>query len=341
MKHRSKALGALLTAGLLVGANQQAQAADPVAGAGSSFAGKILNQWITDTQPSGVQVSYTATGSGDGKAKFADKAVDFGASDVAATKEEAAAMQAAHGEFVYIPVTGGGISAVYNVAEFADLKLSGPTLAKIFSGAITNWNDPAVTADNGQAGPDRPITVVYRKDLSGSSFTLTEYLTAAGEGNWKGGATEQFPGPAGGKAVEGGSAVAAEVTNTPGAISYTDHGGAISKQLDEVRVKNPAGEFKGPEEQAVQSALVEATTNPDGTVSANFTPKNAKSYPILAVTYMLAPTKVPAAKAETFKAFFDYGFGAGQDKAPGLGYARFPAKLLGFAKGQAAKITAG
>lgn len=343
MNHRSsrKALAALVLAGLLVTGGQHALAADPLAGAGSTFAGKILAQWIADTGPSGVQVTYTGTGSGDGRAKLAAGAVDFAASDVPAPQAEVDQLKAKYGDFVYVPIAAGGISAVYNVTEFADLKLSGPTLAKIYSGTIKNWSDAAITADNGTAGPDLPITVVFRSDKSGSSAVLTTYLDAAGEGNWKGGATEQFPGPAGGKGVEGGSAVASEVTNTRGAMGYTDHGGAISKQLDEVRVKNPAGEFKGPEVQAVQSALAEAKTNPDGTVTANYKPADPKSYPILAVTYMLAPTKVPAGKAETFKAFLDYGFGAGQDKAAGLGYVPFTAKLKAFAKAQAAKIAAG
>lgn len=338
MRRGMKALGALVLAGALVGSGQAAKAADPVAGAGSSFAGKIIAQWITDT---GRPVSYEATGSGDGRSKLAAGAVDFAASDSPAPQAQADELRAKYGDFVYVPVTAGGVAVMYNLPELPDLKLSGATLAKVFSGTITNWSDPAIALDNGAPGPDAPITVVFRSDKSGTSAVMTGYLDAAGEGNWPGGVTEQFPGPANGKGAEGSSGVAGAVEATAGSIGYADHAVAMSKSLAEVMVENAAGAANRPEPGAVSAALAEAQTHDDGTITVNFQPADAAAYPIVAVTFVLAPTKIDGGKAETLKGFLDYGLGAGQDKAPEVGYAPFPNNLREFAKGQAAKITAG
>src|SRR5581483_1204374 len=128
----------LVGASLLVGSTA-ALAGDPVAGAGSTFAQKMIVQWANDLAPKGVQVTYTGSGSGDGRAKLIAGEVDFAGSDGAAKPEEEEKLDAKYGGLVHIPVTSGGIAVVYNVAEFPDLKLTGPTLAKIFSGTITNW----------------------------------------------------------------------------------------------------------------------------------------------------------------------------------------------------------
>lgn len=116
----------------------------------------------------------------------------------------------------------------------------------------------------------------------------------------------------------------------------------MAKSLAEVKVKNPAGNNVAPEPDPVRAAIDEAKQNPDGTLTLSFTPKGQNAYPISTVSYVLAPTKLAAAKAETLKSFLNYGLSrAGQDKVLGLGYAPLSDTVLAFSKKQTDQITAG
>jgi phosphate transport system substrate-binding protein len=168
-----------VVAGVLLATVHSASAGDPVAGAGSTFAEKVIKQWAGDTAAQGIQVTYTGTGSGDGRTKLINGEVDLAASDVPAPTADADKLKAKYGGFVHAAATSAGIAVVYNVPELAGLKLSGPTVAKIFQGTITNWNDPGITLDNGTPGPDLPIKVIVRADKSGSSGVFS----GSGEGN--------------------------------------------------------------------------------------------------------------------------------------------------------------
>jgi phosphate transport system substrate-binding protein len=334
-------LPVLVTGTLLAGAHGAA-AGDPVTGAGSTFAEKVVKLWAGDVGAQGVQVTYTGTSSGDGRLKLINKEVDFAASDGAAPPADADRLRATYGGFVHVPILSGAISVVYSVAELPTLKLTAPTLAKIFSGTITNWNDPGIAADHGTAGPDRPIKVFVRADKSGSSGVFSGYLEAAGDRNWAGGTTENFPAPANGEGRTGGGALAQAVADTAGSIGYVDHGAAISKQLAEAQVKNPHGSWRGPETSAVRSAIDEAKQNPDGTLTLTYKPKGDNAYPISTVSYLLAPTKLPAAKYDTLKAFVGHALSRpGQDKITTIGYAPLSDTMLKFSSQQAAQISAG
>src|SRR5207237_4872945 len=109
---------------------------------------------------------------------------------------------------------------------------------------------------------------------------------------------------------------------TDGAIGYVDHGTAVSNKLSEVMVKNQAGQFRAPDPGAVMAAIDEATTNPDGTLRVTYTPSSPAAYPISTVSYVIAPGKLPAGKAQSLKAFLQYDLsGPGQGRAAPLGYA--------------------
>ncbi|MGH8992437.1 MAG: phosphate ABC transporter substrate-binding protein PstS [Acidimicrobiia bacterium] len=340
MKHRRFLL--VLVASLALVTAQNASAGDPVTGAGSTFAEKVINQWAGDVAPQGVSVTYTGTGSGDGRLELINGEVDFAASDLPAPTADADKLKARYGGFVHAVITSAGIAVVYNVPGLTELKLTGPTLAKIFSGTITNWNDPAIALDNGGPGPDQPIKVIVRADKSGSSGVFSGYLEAAGEGNWTGGTTENFPAPANGEGRQGGGALAQAVADTPGAVGYIDHGGAMAKSLAEVKVRNAAGANVGPDPEGVRQAIDEAKQNPDGTLTLTYKPKAAGAYPISTVSYVIAPNKMPAAKHETFKAFLTHGLSkGGQDSVLGLGYAPLSEALAAFSQQQADQIAAG
>jgi phosphate transport system substrate-binding protein len=311
-----------------------------VTGAGSTFVLNMMEQWKSDFKKSdNVTIAYTGVGSGAGRTQLIAGTVDFAGSDTAASADEATQLKAKYGDFVYLPETAGGISVIYKVAGFTGLKLSGPTLAKIFNGTITNWNDPAIATDNGTAGPNLPIQVFVRSDKSGTSGVFTDYLTKTGGGAWTVGSTQTFPTDHGQIGKSGSDGVANAVGAANGGIGYAEHSFAVERSLGEVAVKNGYGAFKTPTDPSVTAAIDDATTNADGTLTLNYLTSAAEAYPISTVSYFVVPTKLDTNKGDNLKAFLAYILSStGQGKAPALGYAPLPAKVLSLATAQAAKI---
>ena len=299
-----------------------------VTGAGATFPLNMIEQWKSDFNKStGVSIAYTGVGSGAGRTQLIAGTVDFAGSDVPAAATEVQQLKDKYGDFVYIPETSGGISVQYNVPGITGLKLSGATLAKIFSGKITTWNDPAIAADNGSAGPNLPIQVFVRSDKSGTSGVFTDYLSKVDAADWTAGSTQTFPTDKGQIGKAGSDGVANAVKAASGGIGYAEHSFAVERQLGEVQVKNGAGEFKGPDTANVTNAIDAATINPDGTLTLNYTTTNAGVYPISTVSYFLIPTKMDPAKGDNLIAFLNYALGDGQGKAAALGYAPLPDNL--------------
>ena len=296
-----------------------------VTGAGATFPLNMIEQWKSDfNKATGATIAYTGVGSGAGRTQLIAGTVDFAGSDVPAAAAEVDQLKAKYGDFAYIPETAGGISVQYNVPTLTGLKLSGATLAKIFSGAITMWNDPAIAGDNGAAGPNLPIQVFVRSDKSGTSGVFTDYLSKAAPNDWKAGATQTFPTDKGQIGKAGSDGVANAVKAAQGGIGYAEHSFAVERQLGEVQVKNGAGEFKAPDTGNVTTAIDAATINPDGTLTLNYTASTPGMYPISTVSYLLVPTKMDPAKGDNLIAFLNYALGDGQNKAAGLGYAPLP-----------------
>jgi phosphate transport system substrate-binding protein len=310
-----------------------------VAGAGATFPLNMIEQWKADfSKSTGATVAYTGVGSGAGRTQLIAGTVDFAASDVPASAAEVDQLKAKYGDFVYIPVTAGGISVQYNVPGLTNLKLSSSTLAKIFAGTIVSWDDPAIAADNGAAGPKTPIQVFVRSDKSGTSGVFTDYLGKAAPADWTKGKQETFPTDKGQIGKAGSDGVTNAVKAAAGGIGYAEHSFAVERQLGEVLVKNGAGEFKGPETGNVTAAIDAATVNPDGTLTLNYTTATAGVYPISTTSYAMVPTKLDAAKGENLIAFLNYALGDGQGKAAALGYAPLPEKIKNVAKAAVAKI---
>jgi phosphate transport system substrate-binding protein len=334
----------LLAAGVTLVATPAAQAVThpdtTVTGAGSTFVLNMFEQWKADFKNSNnVTISYTGVGSGAGRAQLIAGTVDFAGSDTAASADETNQLNSKYGSFVYLPETAGGISVIYKVAALPNLKLSAPTLAKIFNGTITNWNDPAIAADNGTAGPNLPIQVYVRSDKSGTSGVFTDYLSKAGGGAWTVGSTQTFPVDHGQIGKTGSDGVSNAVAAADGAIGYAEHSFAKERSLGEVAVKNGAGGFKTPVDANVTAAIDDATINADGTLTLNYLTTVAEAYPISTVSYLLVPSKLDANKGDNLKAFLAYILSStGQGKAPNLGYAPLSAKILSLATAQAAKI---
>ena len=340
---RRGSIAAGILAGLLLLGGNPALAAThkdtAVSGAGSTFVLNMVEQWKADFNKStGVSIAYTGVGSGAGRTQLIAGTVDFAGSDVAAAPAEAQQLKDKYGDVVYVPNIAGAISIQYNVPGLTGLKLTGATLAKIFSGKITTWNDPAIAADNGSAGPNLPIQVFVRSDKSGTSGVFTDYLTKVDAADWAAGSTQTFPTDKGQIGKAGSDGVANAVKAASGGIGYAEHSFAAERGLSEVLVKNGAGEFKGPDTGAVTQAIDAAGTNSDGTLALNYTTTNPGVYPISTTSYFIIPTKLDPNKADNLVAFLNYALGDGQGKAQALGYAPLPDKVRTAAVAALGKI---
>jgi phosphate transport system substrate-binding protein len=146
-----------------------------VSGAGSTLAAPIYQQWASTLSGQGATLNYNPVGSGTGVADLETATVDFAGSDPALKSSDKSKMK---GAVLQFPVAFGAITVSYNLSGVkSGLKLDGPTIAKIYSGQIKTWNDPAIKALNsGVSLPSSSITVVHRSDSSGTTAGFTTFL---------------------------------------------------------------------------------------------------------------------------------------------------------------------
>ena len=194
---------------------------------------------------SGVTINYAGGGSSKGKQDLADKLVDFAGTDSPVKPEDLGKFKGA--ELLYFPIAAAPISVVYNLDGVTGLKLSGDTIAKIFQGDVTTWNDPAIAAENaGVTLPDTKITIVHRSDGSGTTNNFAKFLVKAAEGTWKLDKGDTLTWPKNSVGAEKNTGVANAVSQTKGAIGYVDFADAKKGGLAMASVKNAAGEFVAP-----------------------------------------------------------------------------------------------
>ena len=162
----------------------QADTYAPISGAGSTWSQVAVDAWRADIRASGVVVNFAGTGSTDGRSQFIQGTVDFANTEIPFQNPPEPGQQAETPSraYAYLPIVAGGTSFMYNLTvggqRVRDLRLSAPTLAKIFTGAITRWSDPAIAADYGKALPDIPIIPVVRSDGAGASAQFTKYMAS-------------------------------------------------------------------------------------------------------------------------------------------------------------------
>jgi len=275
------------------------RAATTLQGAGSTLIAPALSVWgPAYAKATGTEVDYSGIGSGGGIAAITAKTVDFGASDAPLNPSQAASCS----DCVQIPWALSATVPTYNIPGLhsGQLKLDGPTLAKIFLGQITNWSDPAIKKLNpGVSLPSLAITTVHRSDGSGDTYAFTDYLSHVSP-QWSsqvGNATSvSWPGGVGGAKNAG---VAAVIASTPGAIGYISVAYVIQNKLDWTRMKNAAGNYvlaSAPDIEA--AAQVVKSVPADNKMSivdppANATYKNA--WPLSTFTYVIVHTSTPQA----------------------------------------------
>ena len=301
-------------------------------GAGATFPNPIYTKWFDAyAKQTGVRINYPSIGSGGGIRQFTEGTVDFGASDGPMTNEQIAAVQ---GNVLHVPTVLGAVVVTYNLpgAGTTPLRFDGPTVADIFLGRITRWNDPRIAALNpGVKLPATDIIVVHRSDGSGTSFIFTDYLSKVSP-EWKssvGSATSvQWPTGLGGKGNEG---VTQQVKQSEGSIGYVELIYAISNGLPHASIKNAAGEFTAASLKSVTAAAAAAELGPDTDFRISITDaKGAGAYPISSFTWLLIPKQPrdPAKDAEIRKFIAWMLQPEGQRMAADLHYAPLPVPII-------------
>jgi phosphate transport system substrate-binding protein len=320
---RSLSGAAIFLAGV-VGAN----AAD-ISGAGATFPFPLYAKWAeTYKKDTGNGLNYQAIGSGGGIKAIQAKTVTFGASDIPQTAE----IQAKSG-LVQWPMVMGGIVAVVNIdgVKSGDLVIDGQTLADIYLGKITSWDDAALKKLNPDAKlPSAPIKVVHRADGSGTSFNFTNYLDKVSpEWHDKVGASQSPEWPTG-VGAKGNDGVSGTVGQTKGAIGYVEYAYAKQQKLIYTDMVNKDGKKVEPTVAAFQSAASNAKwSEANGYYEVLTDEPGAESWPLTAATFILM-YKEPvdkAASAEALK-FFDWAFASGGKIAEDLDYIPMPAAVV-------------
>jgi len=308
-----------------------AAAATQIDGAGATFPYPIYSKWFSEYNKlhPDVQINYQAIGSGGGIRQLTNQTVFFGATDGPMTSEQ---QQAAPGKILHFPTVLGGVVPVYNIPGLsAELKFSGTTLADIFLGKITKWNDKAIAAENpGVNLPGTDIAVAHRSDGSGTTYIFCDYLAKVSP-EWKtkvGVATSvNWPTGVGGKGNEGVSGL---VTQTPGSIGYVELIYALSNELPYADVKNVAGSFVKPSLESVTAAAAGfASSMPDDFRVSITNAPGADAYPISGMTWLLVYEKQKnTEKGKKLVQFMDWMLREGQKSAAGLGYAPLPDSVI-------------
>jgi phosphate transport system substrate-binding protein len=315
-----------------------------VNGAGSTFAAPVYQQFGSELKGQGIIVNYQPVGSGAGVAALAQGTAQFAGSDPALKPEDKSTLT--KGDPVQIPVFFGAITASYNVQGVASgLKLDGQTLADIFQGRITTWNDPAITRLNpGVKLPGAKITVVHRSDESGTTAGFTTFLTAYSS-SWKSAVgtdkTVKWPTGTGAKGNDG---VAAAIKQTDNSIGYVEQAYALANHFTYASIKNKSGSFIAPT-LASTSAAGDGVKVPADLGLSTIDAPGAKAYPIASQTFIDTykdPCKAVGMKQGDAKAMvglLDFLLGKGQDELGQLKYAKLPTSILAKSKAAAGSLT--
>jgi phosphate transport system substrate-binding protein len=326
----------------------------PILGAGSTWSQIALDQWRYDVVSKGLTINYQGVGSTQGRQFFANGTVDFAVSEIPYDPGESRP----NFHFRYLPIVAGGTSMMYNLTapggyQIRDLRLSNATIAGIFTGRITNWNDVAIRRDYGRPLPSLPIHVVVRSDGSGTSAQFSAYLNATQPAMWSAflrgcgqnpvDYTSFYPyGPgclSNGVGQRGSDGIANYIANPglgPGSIGYVETGYAIARNFPVAAVKNASGNYVYATPHNVATALQHSQQDPNtglSNLSGVYTAPESSAYPISSYSYMLAPTdssQISTDKGDVLGQFINYFACQGQQQAAPLGYSPLPKTLVQF-----------
>jgi ABC-type phosphate transport system substrate-binding protein len=343
----------------------QASGTALIQGSGSTWAANAVNQWVSDVQPNGLQVVYTGTGSAQGRTDYANNTVDFAVSDIGYQGSDPVTHTTDTSEgraYAYLPIVAGGTSFPYHLVvngkQVTNLRLSGTTLAGIFTNKITNWDAPAIQHDNNlkQPFPSLPIIPVVHSEGSGDSAQFSRWLATDYASIWDafGGKTftEYWP-RAGAQVAENGSdSVINFITGAAanGAIGYDEYSYALGAGYPVAKVLNHAGYYTLPDQYNVAVALTKAQINM--TPGPNYLLQNLnnvytnpepQTYPLSSYSYMIEPTsptdaKMTTAKRQTLADYLYYSICQGQQEMGPIGYSPLPVNLVEAGFSQIGKL---
>jgi phosphate transport system substrate-binding protein len=301
-------------------------------GAGATFPFPLYSKWFYDyafVDPA-VKFNYQSIGSGGGIKQITEKTVDFGASDAILNDDQYAAAPGIQ----MFPTVAGAEAIVVNL-KGADgnplatpIKFPAGSVADIYLGKITKWNDPVLTAANPDVAlPDQDIIVVHRSDGSGTTYIFTDYLSKVSQ-EWKdtvGNASSvQWPVGLGGKGNEG---VYGTVIQNDGAIGYVELAYAIQNKAVLNELQNQTGQYVAPSADSTQSAMDDFGTELGDKLALSIVNgPGAGTYPIAGYTYLLLyMDQQDCAKAQKLVDFIHWAFGAdGTKDATDLSYVPLP-----------------
>jgi phosphate transport system substrate-binding protein len=303
--------------------------AQHLTGAGATFPYPIYSKWFAEYSAAhpGVQINYQSIGSGGGIQQFCAGLVDFGASDMPMTD---ALISTCKVKMTHLPTVLGAVVPVYNVPGVNDLRFSGSTLANIYLGRITTWNDPQIARDNpGAHLPDQKIIVVHRSDGSGTSFIFTDYLSKVSK-EWNDGPSKgtspSWPVGVGGKGNEG---VAGLVRQLPGAIGYVELIYALQNHISYGAIQNASGNWVKGSIAGVTAAAASIKNMPADFRVSITNASGAEAYPISSFTYLLVPLQSSNASNRTvLKDMLSWMLNSGEGEVSGLSYAPLPNALI-------------
>ncbi|RBY81888.1 phosphate ABC transporter substrate-binding protein PstS [Blastococcus sp. TF02A-26] len=295
------------------GGSESIEASGALAGAGASSQQAAMEAWQAgfEGEYPDVQFSYDPAGSGAGREQFIAGTTAFAGSDAALDEEELAAAQerCGGGEIFELPNYISPIAVVFNLEGVDELNLTPQTIAGIFTGAITTWNDPAIAEDNPDAElPSTTITPVHRGDDSGTTDNFTDYLFQAAPDVWTSEPDGEWP-LEGGEAANGTSGVIEVVTSTDGAVTYADASRAGDLGVANIAVGE---EFVAPSPEAAaavveNSPALEGRGEYDFAIELNRLTESADEYPIVLVSYHVGCIQYDEEQtANNVKAFMGY-----------------------------------
>ena len=302
---------------------------------GSTAQANAMTRFVKAYEKScpGQTLTYTSNGSGAGVSEFLAGQTDFGGSDSPLAGDEyGRAKQRCGSDAWNIPVVFGPLAITYHISEKDTLVLNAPTLAKIFNGTITRWDDPAITALN-ESMPPGPITVVFRSDASGTTDNFQRYLDAASNGAWGKGTGKVFNGGVG-QGASGNEGTSLKVRNTEGAITYNEWSFAQDQRLFAAKIVTSAGPRPvAINADSVGKAIAGATIAGQGNdlvldIASFYKPTQSGAYPIVLATYELVCSKYSDPQVATaVRAFLQSTVGPGQVDLEDHGYFPLPSQF--------------
>ena len=242
-------------------------------------------QGVSSVAPN-LTVQYSPDGSGAGREKFLQGATSFAGSDAAMDEEEAEQAKQVCGDqgAFHVPAYISPIAVAYNLPGVEEnIKMDAETIARVFTGEITTWNDEAIASQNeGVELPDTPITVVHRSDDSGTTENFTAYLTEAAGDAWSYDEVETWPADITAESAQGTTGVVGLVSSNEGAITYADASAVDGLGTVDVKVGE---EYVAYSAEAAAATVEKSEANEDGSIELDRATTEAGVYPVVLVSY--------------------------------------------------------